>query len=193
MSAFEQYAVQRIVDQAKDLGVTIPPELTEFLDCGAGSYAARAWAKAHPEDEGSGCCWGDVTGGPSHCICWIPVYEQEQQAPRPPSGPQDLTVQERMCGDCAFRKDSPERADEWSEMALFQLAADGKPFWCHEGMRRPVRWEHPDGRTVEGSPDDWQPPMVDGVPFRLDGSPGLLCAGWAARTARAVVAGGGSA
>lgn len=190
MSAFERRAVQRIVDQATDAGVTIPAELTAYLECGGGSYAARAWADAHPDFEGTGCCWGEVHGGPAHCICWKPIYEQEQQSPRPPAGPQDLHAQTRMCGDCAFRKGSPERADEWSESALLELAAEGTPFWCHEGMRRPVRWEHPEGRTVVGSPDDWQPPMVAGVPYRLDGSPGLVCAGWAARSSRAEVAGG---
>lgn len=51
-------------------------------------------------------------------------------------------------------------------------------------MRRPVRWEHPDGRTIDGSPDDWQPAIINGLPYRADGRPGLLCAGWAARAAR---------
>jgi hypothetical protein len=115
----------------------------------------------------------------------VPVFDVEQQRPRPPAGPEELAVQRALCGDCAFRKGSPERADEWTESALFDLAASSVPFWCHQGMRRPVRWEHPDGRTVAGSTDDWQPPMVAGIPYQADGTPGLLCAGWAARAARA--------
>lgn len=86
-----------------------------------------------------------------------------------------------MCGDCAFRKDSPERREAFLEEALMELPTTGQPFYCHEDMRRPVRWEHPDGRTVEGSTADWQPPIIGGLPYRLDGRPGLLCAGWAAR------------
>nr|MDT0660822.1 hypothetical protein [Micromonospora sp. DSM 115978] len=70
------------------------------------------------------------------------------------------------------------------ERRAVDLAVPTTPFWCHQGMRRPFRWEHPDGRTVDGSPDDYQPPTLAGVPFRADGSPGLLCAGWAARTSR---------
>lgn len=186
MNAFERSAVQRIVDKATAAGVEVPAAVSTWLDtCGSGSYAARAWAAAHPGEDGLGCCWGDVSRGPEACICWVPVYALEQAPPRPPTSPQDLIAQPAMCGDCAFRKGSPERADAWTEVALLELAEEGKPFWCHAGMRRPAHWEHPDGRVVDGSPDDWKPPMVNGIPYRADGSPGLLCAGWMARAARA--------
>jgi hypothetical protein len=118
------------------------------------------------------------------CYCWRPVFDVEQADPIPPASPDDIGVQARMCGDCAFRKGSPERAYEFEEEALFSLADEGTPFYCHDGMRRPVRWEHPDGRSIPGDPADWQPPMVCGLPYRTDGRPGLLCAGWAARAAR---------
>jgi hypothetical protein len=42
-------------------------------------------------------------------------------------GREDLLVQPRMCGDCAFRKDSPERSTPFEEEALFALARSGLP------------------------------------------------------------------
>lgn len=61
----------------------------------------------------------------------------------------------------------------------------GEPFWCHDGIRRPVAWRHPNlpGVVIPGSPSDYQPPMIGGVPFRADGRPAALCAGWVARAA----------
>lgn len=186
-SDFERRAIQRLVDQATDLGVDVPDEISSLLDghC-RGNNGARLWARAHPDDEGgTGCCWGESLDGPEGCNCWVPIYNAEQAAPVPPASPDDIQVQKRMCGDCAFRKGSPERDSAWKEEALLSLAEEGTPFYCHEDMRRPIRWEHPDGRVVEGSTDDWQPPIVRGLPYRLDGRPGLLCAGWAARASRA--------
>jgi hypothetical protein len=187
VSAFERHAVQLLVDRARAAGVEVPKDIERLCTKTEGSGGAMLWAAAHPDYEDDGCCWGTVLNGPEGCLCWVPVFEAEQRPPRPPQCAEDLSVQRRMCGDCAFRRDSPERADEWSEQALFDLAASSVPFWCHQGMRRPVRWEHPDGRTIGGSMADWQPPMVSGIPYQADGTPGLLCAGWAARAARTAV------
>lgn len=55
-------------------------------------------------------------------------------------------------------------------------------FWCHQGMRRPLYWEHPAGVRITGSPADYDPPIEDLVPFKADGTPADLCAGWAARS-----------
>jgi hypothetical protein len=185
MSDFERYAVQRVLDQAAELGVPAPTELSNFVCGTAGSHAARAWADAHPEDESvRGCCEGEAYYGPDRCTCWQPVYDVEQLPPRPPKSADDIEVQHSMCGDCAFRPDSPERADEWLAESLMSLAEKGTPFWCHDGMRRPVLWRHPDGREIPGDPADYQPAMVGPVPFRADGRSGLLCAGWMARAAR---------
>lgn len=184
MSSFERYAIQRLIDQASALGVDVPVEVHAILGGDhVISHGAREWARLHP-DEITGCCDGDALYGPERCTCWVAVYDGEQQPPRPPERAEELCVRDGMCGDCAFRKGSPERSDPWSEDALFELARGGQPFWCHDGMRRPVRWEHPDGRVVEGSPHDWQPPGVSGIPYRADGSPGLLCSGWMARLKR---------
>ncbi len=184
-SDFERRAIQRLIDQATELGVHIPENILCLLKAEHGVGGAVLWAKAHPDADGTGCCWGDVQHGPYGCTCWVPIFDTEQATPIPPQRPEDIEVQRRMCGDCAFRKGSPERAEGYSEEALLSLATEGTPFYCHEDMRRPVRWEHPDGRVIDGSPDDWQPPIVAGLPYRLDGRPGLLCAGWAARAARA--------
>ena len=184
MSAFERFAVQRLLDQAADLGVELPAELRDVgaLFHDAGTWPARRWAELNPrvEPESAGCCWGEVHRGHEHCLCWIAEFDVEQAEPRPPTGPADIAPEPTMCGDCAFRPGSPERADEWMASALYASASEGKPFFCHRGMRRPVRWRHPDGRVVDGSRDDWQPPMVRGLPYQADGSPGRLCTGWAA-------------
>lgn len=176
--AFEQI-LHRIIDPPAENG-------GYGTVCGGGpSHGALAWAAAHPDAEPTGCCFGELHDGPEGCTCWTPVYLEEQMPPRPATSVEDLTVQRRMCADCAFRKGSPERSDPWTEEDLFGQVLSGRPFWCHQGMRRPARWEHPDGRTVDGSPDDWRPPIVDGIPYQADGSPALLCAGWASRAARA--------
>lgn len=185
VSSLQRRAIQKIIDRAISLGVDVPAEVGALtrLDH-ADNLGALLWVKANPDrtDEVFGCCHGDALGGPDRCTCWQPVYDIDQAAPVPPARPEDIEVRLRPCGDCAFRKDSPERADEWTEEALLGLPATGEPFWCHDGMRRPIRWDHPDGRTVPGSTSDWRPAMVGPVPFRADGRPGLLCAGWAART-----------
>ena len=189
LSELERRAVTRLIEKAEacGLGGQVPAEMREFAVGGHGSNGgARAWAAQHPDDEDRfGCCIGNDLQGPEHCLCWVPEYDLVQQTPRPAATAGDIRTQDGLCGDCAYRKTSPERADGWMEESLMDLASSGQPFWCHESMRRPVRWRHPDGRTVEGDPADYQPPIVDGVPYRSDGSPGLLCGGWAARTARA--------
>lgn len=196
MSAFEKAAIQHLIDQATQLGVPIPAEVHAALVV-AGQHGsgvgARTWVELHPDQdtwppEARGCCIGSAVYGAGRCTCWTPVFELEQADPQPPECPDDLTAQPRMCGDCAFRKGSPERAVTYSEEMLFALAASKTPFWCHQEMRRPARWVHPQLGSVPGSDDDWQPPTVDGIPYRADGRPGLLCAGWIARAARAETA-----
>lgn len=187
MSSFERHAAERLLTQALDAGVDIPPDIAQLtgkLECA--NWPGRRWLELHPDDpDRPPCCEGSASAGPERCTCWQPIYDLEQAEPRRPNGPQDLQVRAGgPCGDCAYRKDSPERANQWSEEALLELAKTGS-FWCHQDMRRPARWVHPDGRTVAGSPDDYQPPQLGGIPYRADGSPGLLCAGWSARAASA--------
>lgn len=187
LNAWERHAIGRLVDQATTMGVEVPPEVTALLhEHGETLWPAREWARLHPDDS-TGCCWGEVLGGQERCSCWTPVYAAEQAAPRPPADPADIGVMDAQCGDCAFRRDSPERSGPVgviSEPALLELPVTGAPFWCHHGMRRPAYWIHPDGRRVDGSPHDWHPPAVNGIPYQTDGAPGLLCHGWVTRAVR---------
>lgn len=192
-SAFVQQAVRELIEKAEGLGVTIPDEVRRLSFCGATNAGARLYALAHPADndpavpdEMLGCCEGAAYRGLSGCTCWEPIWNVEQQPPRLPVEPEQLMPRARLCGDCAFRKDSPERATEYKQETLLGLADRGEPFWCHDGMRRPEQWRHPaSGVVIDGDTADWQPAIVHAVPFRADGRPALLCAGWAARAARA--------
>lgn len=130
------------------------------------------------------CCMGAAALGV--CDCWTVEYNGEQQPARPGLVP---AVRAEMCGDCACRPESPERAGThemrvtWDEVR--DLAATGTPFYCHQGMRRPVREVHPDGAVIEASEHDYEPVIRgDGVPIKLDGTPADLCAGWARMAGR---------
>jgi hypothetical protein len=125
------------------------------------------------------CCWGSSLGwDPSDCTCWTPVYDLDQVEPDPgtiallEAGIEPVTRTKR-CHDCAFRPDSPERA-RGEEL-------EGLPnFWCHQGIRRPTAYRHPDGRVRPFDDSaDYQPPIVAGVPWRADGTPAERCAGHA--------------
>lgn len=186
-SALERQAIRRVVEQLAAAGVTLPPDLDRAVTsvlCGGGNIGARLWAAAHPDDDRPPCCWASMHD-PERCSCWQPVYDVDQAPPRPPNRPEDLHARPRMCGDCAYRPGSPERSDPLLVDELLDLPAGHTPFWCHDGMRRPIRWEHPDGRTIAGDPADWHPAMHSGIPYQADGSPAMLCAGWAALAAKA--------
>jgi len=139
------------------------------------------------------CCEGAQKAGPAGCSCWTPEFDLEQTTPDLEAvvdlalGQAEPPVRHRMCGDCAYRPDSPERSGDPAYRGdgaqLEQWAADGDRFWCHDGMRRPIAWRHPAGMRLAAALDDgdYQPPILEGIPYRADGQPGLLCAGWAAR------------
>lgn len=131
------------------------------------------------------CCTGSANGTPLDCTCWEPVWDLGQQPvqpglPRPADPP-------RMCGDCAYRPGSPERAGEPSHQGdrelLDNLVDNGAPFFCHAGMRRPVKWVHPSGAEIPGHAANYRPPIRDGVPYKADGTPGDICSGWFLRRA----------
>lgn len=160
-------------------------------------HAATGWQNDFP-DTGGICCIGAAMGGPSDCTCWTPEYDLDQGDPDEQSirllaaGIQPVT-RRIMCGDCAYRPDSPERSGDETYQGdpefLADLAGTGDRFWCHQGMRCVVRWVHPSGAVHAGHPGAYAPPIVNAVPYRADGSPGELCAGWDARR-RALSAGG---
>lgn len=143
----------------------------------------------------SDCCRLAVLTDGRFCVCWIPIYDLAQADPNPltlrllAAGIQPGTREPGRCADCAYRPGSPERTgsdDVRGGHAWLQaIAAAGDRFWCHEGMRRPVLWRHPSGAEQPGSPANYQPPVINGVPYRADGQPGRLCAGWTAAARRA--------
>ncbi len=141
-------------------------------------------------EAGLWCCYGSAEYGPYRCTCWTPVYDVVQQRPRI-----DVlsSAMPRMCGTCAFRPNSPERsgdpkaAADWDD--LQRLVATGSPFWCHDGLRAPVAYVHPPSGTWYIVEDDlaFHPPIRrdkhdTATPYRADGRPGDLCAGWLALT-----------
>ncbi|MES2210933.1 MAG: hypothetical protein V4515_12245 [Chloroflexota bacterium] len=142
--------------------------MSGFMLCGSGEplpfltvedLAAEAW-----------CCYGAVDRGPGGCNCWTPIFDLRQRKVRTDVEPE---TRASRCHDCAYRPDSPERQRGEALEAL-------PNFWCHQGIRRPKAFRHPDGRVrpVEDSAD-YQPPMVAGVPYRASGRPADRCAGWA--------------
>lgn len=147
---------------------TLPVELfpPEWLEAGLG-----------------GCCYGSING-PEYCTCWEPVYNLEQLEPVAQVTRAECPVRSELCGDCAYRRDSPERTgDDYVEENLLELAGSDNVFFCHTGMRRPIAYVHPDGRRLE-IPDEtrfhnYQPVQIDGVPYKADGTPGEICGGWA--------------
>lgn len=139
-----------------------------------------------PSPDGVPCCDAYALLGAEHCTCWEKVYEGEQAEPRPGAEPE---TRKRMCGDCAFRPGSPELRDSdhavcgYADLVRIMLN-EAESFWCHDGLRRVVGMRHPNGMTVPLDATDgvvaYDPPIVDGIPYRLDGQPGLRCAGLAA-------------
>lgn len=134
-------------------------------------------------DLGLNCCYRAAVYGSGDCSCWRPVYDTPGQAD--PIDGMTPSVRPGLCGDCAYRPGSPEKTGDAEHRGdaqeLEMLAEGGKPFYCHQNMRRILRWEHPSGAVVDGHPADYAPPIVDGVPLKVDGTPAFLCAGWDAR------------
>lgn len=130
-----------------------------------------------PDD--AACCWGAVMG--TACTCWREVLvptpnDDVQEGPNP--------VQRSRCGDCAYRRDSPERADETP-----LPDAPEHPFWCHAprdgktaGMPLVVAYVHEETGERQEVPhgDSYQPFQRGGRTWNADGTPGTLCRGWAA-------------
>lgn len=133
-------------------------------------------------DAGRGaCCDGSAFMGAQYCTCWTPVYDMPQQ----PVTRGEKGLRGELCHDCAYKPGSPERQGDprytGDGELLDGLVETGTSFFCHQGIRRIVKLAHPSGAEVEVPPGDYRPPIVDGVPYKADGTPGELCAGWAAR------------
>lgn len=134
-------------------------------------------------DTGGTCCPGAIMDGPDRCTCWRAVYEPDQTSKLdgdPAPAPRPL-----MCGDCAYRPGSPEKAGDpgyrGDAEELEHLAASGTPFYCHDGMRRVTKWVHPSGAEVQALDGAYAPPFTGNIPHKTDGTTADLCAGWDAR------------
>jgi hypothetical protein len=189
LSELERRSIQRIVTFAESLGLDIPEELVSYLCGGKTTAGGLLFARLHPEldefDPDYVDCSGSGQYGITGCECWEPVYDVDQADPCDIRGNNipaaDLPARDAMCDDCAFRPGSPERETTYHREELFALADRGEPFFCHDGMRRPIAWRHPRLGEISGDTDDWTPPIIAGVPYRANGEPALMCAGWAAR------------
>lgn len=133
------------------------------------------------------CCIGYAEDGPEGCVCWRPRYSTDQ-ADLQRGVP--IEIRPEMCADCAYRPGSPERTNSDHAVAdayMLNACAEVSIFWCHDGLRSIVGFDHPDGRFFPWESDDkdgvvgYKPPIEAGVPYRADGRPALRCAGWAAR------------
>lgn len=136
-------------------------------------------------DPGEGaCCIGAAVYGPQRCTCWKEKYDKRQRKP----APSEPDVRASQCEDCAYRQNSPERRGDptyaGDQEELDRIVAEGEVFYCHQGIRRPVKLRHPSGVEIDGHPGAYDPPIIDGVPYRANGRPASICAGWAARRLR---------
>lgn len=142
--------------------------------CGGGSEAL-----VFPDAGEGHCCYGTIMNGPQGCTCWEPIYDLEQQEPRLGKP----RTRRRRCPDCAYHDGSPERQNTTGYAGdaetLDEIVYSGERFICHQGMRKPSRWIHvPTGTIIEGHPAGYEPPFLNGLPYKADGTPGDICAGW---------------
>lgn len=145
------------------------------------------------------CCIGAVEEGPVGCSCWEPIYDLKQQDVIEGDMPGQRT---EMCVDCAYRPDSPERSGDdrhscSDDGELDGIARGNAPFWCHQGLRKPIAFKHLSlGVVVPTDTDAYDPPfrIIDGfkVPIKADGTAGNRCAGWLARKNQLAAAEGGA-
>lgn len=172
-----------LADQFADAAITRPHLLAQLSHEDLARIVDSYSDHLHIDlpDAGQGkCCPGARLMGPQACTCWTAVYDVEQQPVQ--AGIPAVPVPVRMCGDCAYRPGSPEKQGDESHRGgqelLDQLVATGEPFYCHSGIRRKVSHRHPSGTEIDGHQGDYDPPIVDAVPYKADGTPGDLCAGW---------------
>lgn len=136
------------------------------------------------------CCYQAAENGPDYCTCWRELYTLEQAPIRRDLIPQSMTPL-AMCGDCAYRPGSPEKANDEHVRAdadqLEQCVTSGEPFWCHTGMRRVIGYRHePTGQEILiDDPAAFRPAMdANNVPYQADGTPAHPCSGWLLRRAK---------
>lgn len=145
--------------------------------------SVRITESGRPGDEDRICCMGAAAMG--RCTCWRTEYDVDQAEPRTDL---EAATRDALCVDCACWPDSPERSGNehvaHDEEALDHMVVTGQTFFCHQGMRRRVAEVHPDGTRLELGGHGFAPAEVDGVPYKADGTPADVCAGYARRRAR---------
>lgn len=166
MRRLEQHRLERTlgvdVVHVDASGPGLPPEVLALLD-----------------DLGA-CCYGSAVHGHERCTCWTPIYDREQ------SSVLDLdaapTTSTTCCQDCAYRNESPERAEGLGDELVEVAGTPRSVFVCHQGMRRVVAWLHPllGDQVIPAGDGDYRPPEVNGRAYLLDGSPAPICAGYTA-------------
>lgn len=161
------------------MSVTERVKLNVHLSLSVHAY----WEPEDSPDDWVPCCYGSAHNGPRGCTCWEPVYDQEQSAAC--GDVSNSPRRDSLCHDCAYRPGSPERQDPDSAENLLSLPEAGTPFYCHQGMRKILRWEHPSGRVYVPTGDDYKPGFTrDYIPLKADGTPADLCEGWRRRLVR---------
>jgi hypothetical protein len=117
------------------------------------------------------CCMGYAGMGKHRCTCWRPVYDKDQA---PIQEDESVIRRKKQCHDCAFKKNSKERA---AGVDLENLPH----FWCHLGMRRAIYEKHEvsgRARKLLSRGTHYCPPIKNGIPRKTDGKPAEYCAGW---------------
>jgi hypothetical protein len=124
------------------------------------------------------CCDASAYSDGQECTCWVGVLDVEPSRDLQ-EGPH--VTRRRMCSDCAYRPGSPEREDAGGDLPYYSRE---QRFYCHTGMPRAVAYRHPELPMDVPAPvdDDYRPLMRGDRVWKADGSPGELCAGWAAAT-----------
>lgn len=88
-----------------------------------------------------------------------------------------MLARRKACHDCAYRAGSPERQAAGGDLPGYSRH---QPFFCHQGLAKVARWEHPSGAVRTPLGDDYQPVTHLDTIWLADGRPGEYCAGWAA-------------
>jgi hypothetical protein len=127
-----------------------------------------------PPEQTEPCCATAAMTDMESCTCWVDVVWPEPE-PDVEHGPSPL--RDRLCGDCAFRKDSPERQAIGGDQLPY---GPQQVFTCHAGMPKVTARVHaPTGVTVRPELDDYQPVSRGRQSWQADGQPAEICAGWA--------------
>jgi len=123
---------------------------------------------AMPEDQIVPCCASAAYTGGDRCDCWV-VELADTQMPLQ-EGP--VAVRRKACADCAYRRDSVERARGE------EPNPDGGLIFCHWDAPAVLRAVHPpSGHVIEYAPGEIYDPVQHGDrAWKVTGQPQDYCA-----------------